>query len=93
MTNLLYRVVVLPTVNFFVVFTLVVRMAKFDHTHSLYRIMFANMLQISNLKYFMYCWIVKYINFKTIIFAIDMNVVSYFKVLALLIMCSYRSYC
>ena len=81
---MLQQVVVLLTVNFFVVFTLTVRMAKFDPTHSSYRIMFASMLQISNLIYFMFCWIVKYVGLKTIIFAINMDVVSSFKVFSTL---------
>ena len=45
-TNLLRWVVVLSTVNFFMVFTLRVPMVKFDMTESSYHIMFINMLQI-----------------------------------------------
>ena len=53
----------LTMVNFFVVFVLSVHMAKFDPVDSLDQILFVNMLQIWNLKYFKHCWIIKCVGF------------------------------
>ena len=54
-TDLLRWVVVLPTVSFFMVFTLAVQMTKFDPTESSDQILFVNILHIWNLRYFKYC--------------------------------------
>ena len=74
----------LPIVSFFVVFTLIIQMTKFDLIESLDQIIFINMLHIWNLRYFKYYWTFKYIGLESIIFAINMNVVSFSKIFSIL---------
>ena len=50
--DLLQRVIVLSTVSFFMIFSWVVQMTKFDPIESSDQIMFVSMLQIWNLRYF-----------------------------------------
>ena len=54
-------------------------MAKFDLTESL-EIVLVGMLQICNLMYTKYFWIIKCIDLESIIFAINLNVASSSKV-------------
>ena len=48
-------------------------MTKFNPTKSSDRIMFVSMLQIWNLRYSRYFWIIKYVGFEPIIFAINLH--------------------
>ena len=50
-----------------------VHMTKFDPIESSDQIMFVSMLQIWNLKYSKYFWIIKCVGLKSIIFAINLN--------------------
>ena len=55
-------------------------MEKFDPIDSSYLIMFVGMLQIWNLMYSMYIWIIKNVGLELIIFSINVDVVSCSKV-------------
>ena len=66
----------LPTVSFFMVFVLIIKTTKFDSTKSSNQILFVNILQILNIRYFRYYWIIKYIGFEPIIFVINMDTAS-----------------
>ena len=57
-------------------------MAKFDPTQSSYQILFNNMLQIWNLKYYRHFWIIKYVGLEPILFAINLDVGSSSKVIS-----------
>ena len=74
----------LLAVSFFVVFTFTILMTKFDPIWSINKIMFVSMLKIWNLRYLMYYWIIKRVGLESIIFAINMNNVSFFKVFSTL---------
>ena len=62
-------------------FVLIVLMEKYDPTESSYQIMFVNMLQILNLRYYKYFFIIKYINLELIFFYINLDITSSSKVL------------
>ena len=78
---MLWCVIMLLTVSFFMSFrVIVVQIAKFDLTISSDQIMFVSMLEIWNLRYSRYFFIIKYIGIELIFFAINLNVVLSFKV-------------
>ena len=55
-------------------------MAKFNPIESSYQIMFINLLQIWNLQYSSYFWIITCIGLEPIPFVINLDVASCFKV-------------
>ena len=70
----------LSTISFFMVFALVVQMAKFDPIESSNQIMFVNMLQICNFRYSRHFFIIKCVGRKSILFAINLDATSSSKV-------------
>ena len=55
-------------------------MVNYDPIYSSDQILFASMLQIYNLRYFKYFWIIKCVGIKPIIFAINLDALSFSKV-------------
>ena len=51
-------------------------MTKFDPIKSSNQILFVSMLQILNLRYSMYFWIIKYVDLESIIFATNLDDLS-----------------
>ena len=80
-TNLFQWVIMLSTVSFFVSFHIGNSNGKFDLIESSNQILLVSMLQILNFMYSKYIWIIKCVGLELIIFAINLNTASSFKVL------------
>ena len=78
--DLLLRVFLSSTIGSSWVFVLAIHMAKFDPIESSYQILFIGMLQIWTFRYSKHFWIIKFVDLEPILFSINLDVASSFKV-------------